>query len=194
MKHLIVLNLNPRRIMILFGSLFSIFGFVLWLGIQTGVRAQKEREVEFNLANRSPNEAVQLVEQEENSAVFELNPEKVARNKPVLEPLKAEDYGGVSNPEIPLRADPMNSSRPVTNDFANTSQYYTIQIAAFSKQADALRLVRELGNKKISAFIDRGVRYWYVRSGKGATKSDLQALAGKIRNSDYEALIIQQGN
>lgn len=194
MKQLIVLNLNAKRIIILFGSFFSLFGFVLWLGIQSGVRAQKKRELDFNLANRAPVEdsSVKLLKQEENGAVFELIPDKT-NSKPVLEPLKATDFGASSNIDIPVVADPMASS--ISSSGANNlNDYYTIQIAAFSKQADALRLVRDLQNKNIDAFIDRGVRYWYVRSGKSESKSNLQALASQIRSADYETLIIRQSN
>jgi len=70
---------------------------------------------------------------------------------------------------------------------------YTIQIAAFARQQDARKLLGELKAKGISARIDRGKRFFFVRSGKASRKASLQRRLSTIRSkSGLQAIVVRK--
>ena len=70
---------------------------------------------------------------------------------------------------------------------------YTIQIAAFAKKHDARKLLGQLRAHGIPARIDRGSRFFYVRSGNSAKKTSLRSRLSAIRSkSGLQAILVRK--
>lgn len=67
-----------------------------------------------------------------------------------------------------------NATRPIVG--------YTVQVAAFKHEKDALRLKSDLKKKGISARVEKGIRYYFVRTGKASSRKGLSSLARKVKS------------
>jgi len=89
------------------------------------------------------------------------------------------------------------SARPATGNSRNSSgalapgNGYTLQVAAMSKEADALELVRQLQKKKFPAFVvsPRGDKYYRVQVGPYADQKAADAARKGLEGAGFKAFL-----
>ena len=76
---------------------------------------------------------------------------------------------------------------------ADEGKAYTIQVAAFVHEKDAIAYKNLLKKKEIDARVDQGKTHYYVRAGRSLDKKSLQPLLRKInRTMKLEAIVVQR--
>jgi cell division septation protein DedD len=72
-------------------------------------------------------------------------------------------------------------------------KFYTVQVAAFLHEKDAVSYQAVLKKKNIESRVDTGKKYYYVRSGKSTDKETLQPLLKKINTAmKLQAIVVPQ--
>lgn len=213
MKKIYVLNLDKRRIYIVAGSLLILLGTTFVLGMrhssyssQVALSDSKESSEMYSLEEvvaRSAAEHDSNLTRSDNMKTnhpldnLPLDNNTVGHQKPILPPLSTES--SLSVQEDPMISRPPKHKRTKTRKPAtktvqrssniSSSAKYTIQVGAFVHEKDAIRLKNKLQKADIEARVERGIRFWFVRSGRSSDKSSLEAARQKIAGLDLKPMI-----
>ncbi len=210
MKEIYIINLNKQRIFLLIGVFLVILGTTLWLGLKIG-------STQLNgLPNRNKFSAITEDMGISHQEIKNLN------LSPTVDTLENMKYSTVSpvqenqenqeNKKIPSiltqptlqdnsskidvkNYDPLEKSLEATiqNKNKNKNKKFSIQVAAFNKKKDATTLVNRMKTDGfLEARVERGTRYYYVRTGYAKNKKMLTTQNQKIKNLlNVQSLIIQ---
>jgi len=196
-KKVYVVNLDSTRILILTGVLFSMVGTAFLFGL---------RFQDFTLANGSfALEPTHDISDRSADSKFE-NEQNLSNLPPEDRELFQNPHGEVIYTEDPFMEGPDHKTssnisrttpRVVTEKRSTTSgdgpRYYTIQLAAFKHERDALSYKKELKEKGLETRIDRGILYYFVRIGKEQKEEKLDPMLRKIRDTlKLEAIVVHQ--
>ena len=218
MKHFYVINLNTKRIFIVVGVLFILLSFFLWIGLKLGQKNANTEVSEIlkeqNANNEEedtnlPPDTIQL--SDNNSQEINQNQANINSNQANTNSNQALNNIPISDQEeLPIQPDPLSnnvtsnntqvSSLPLaskqTKSNLNTSKSglsYTIQLGAYARENDAIKLVKELNAKKIKARVDKGVRFYFVRAGDAPSKESLSNMINEIKTkSNLNGIIIKK--
>lgn len=191
-KEIYVLNLDKNRIMILSGLFVLLLGAALTLGMALGKNSV------ISVASSSDT----IVEEGEGdklaAALEEHSQEKTdegampSGSLDILPPL-SEDVNPVIEPgesALPVKNDPLTPPAPLAKSSSNTnSSFYTIQVAAYKNESQARRLEGKLKQEGLSARVERGTLYWFVRVGKAESKSALRTDLQKLQEMKFDVLL-----
>ena len=200
MKEIYVINLNKKRISLLLGVFLVMLGSTLWLGLKIGRTDLRE--------TAHSNELLALSESEKQNA-RERGDDRLSLFDSSLESIVPNSASGKQNEDLILKSGkvpPLHESAiapkdmeaiPVKNyDPLRRAQkkktarrptksqagHFSIQVAAFSREKDASSLVKRM---KAEGFhdvrVDRGIRYYYVRSGRSRNKNMLSGKNERIK-------------
>ncbi len=156
-EKIIVINLTYPRAFLLGGIFFLLLGLFYYLGKSTTIEKEECLYEEISSGWEIPQEE-EIFSQE----IPSVEEEKAFSSFPVDKK---------SYKELPKKKATLSS-------FA----YYIIQVGAYKREVDALRIKRKLEKWRIPARVDRGILYYYVRVGKEDKKEDLLPLKKKIEN------------
>ena len=215
MKQIYVINLNQKRIFLVVGVFLIILGTSLWSGIKIGrsYNINFEKDDQFNVSDNAIRQKPLGIDDPLGSDYIPVqNPEnndllsgmerqgKIARPIP---PIHLPRLASKDRLDIKTR-DPMARKAPARTPSLSVSKKqklssnkkasYTIQVGAFRHEKDAKSLVSRLKKKKIKSYIDRGVKYYYVRTGKASSKERLLAQKSRLdRAVNVKTLILKTG-
>lgn len=210
MKKVYALNLTPKRITMLSGVitlLFSMFFFIgFLLGKETGVPGDHSLHEPFieNNEDLSIQEPLQEKNNTKSQSAFEKNIQKelnaMSMDNHLDEVVNPEEIHPPqkSLPKIERSAIKKNTIKkeqknvPAKENAHVINKYYTLQIAAFIHEKDAVRLKKKLKKESIQSRVDRGIRYWFVRSMKTENKSELQDVKNRLVKMNFQPIIISQ--
>ena len=196
MKTVYVLNLTSKRIAILMGFMLILFGVSFYFGGYFQADKKSIELISF-LKNKNydqPKEEIEtftiedesFAEPNANDSDFYLKPADIEIQKIDLEPENLEILKPPQNSEITPRTkiiSPVVEKRPEpVVKKTGFSEYFSLQLGAFSKESEAKIYQKELKLKGIASRIDKGNNYYFIRTGKAPEKDELQYLYKKIKD------------
>ena len=184
-----VLNLNKQRIAMITGIILILLSSVYLFGHRIGKKAGNRIISESVLIENANEKAEQALEERSNlseqALINDFNEDMIVVDN--------DDFGKydiIKGP--PSKSNTVKSvvSKPVATvnnkvvkpKTAKTkrSDQYTIQVAAFVKEKAANSLRSKMKKSGISARVDRGARFYYVRSGLAKNRQSLKKNLDKI--------------
>ena len=219
MKEIYVINLSKKRISLLLGVFLVMLGSTLWLGLKIGRSDLKEvahpndllaiPEGEKRDAHEPMDSVLSLLDSSPESVAPK--PTSVRQNKNLVPksgkvpPLSESAIARREMEAIPIKNyDPLRRTlrrtkratqkKAARNSSKSQAGHFSIQVAAFSKEKDASSLVRRM---KADGFhdvrVDRGIRYYYVRTGRSRNKKMLAAKNERIKKLlNVKTLIVKR--
>ena len=222
MKRIYVINLNQKRIFLIVGVFLIILGTSLWSGIKIGrsYNINFELDEKFNVSDNEtknvirqnplgigdPLESGYIPVQNKEGNVSLLNVERQGRMTKPIPPINLPDLTSKDRLNIKTK-DPM-ARRAVSNiparslpspgskkqKVSSQKAFYTIQVGAFRHEKDAKALVSRLKKQNLKSYIDRGVKYYYVRMGKANSKERLLSQKSRVERAvNVKTLILKTG-
>ena len=85
----------------------------------------------------------------------------------------------------------LKKEKTIITTTSEQNYQYSIQFGAFSKKENAERFVKELKNKKVSAFITYSNNFYKVRTGKFTTYNEAKNYLQIIKEKGYNATIVK---
>lgn len=184
-----VLNLNMQRIVMITGIILILLSSVYLFGHRIGKQAGNRIISESVLIENANEKAEQALEERSNlseqALINDFNEDIIVVDN--------DDFGKddiIKGPPSKSKTVKSPVSKPVVKAnnkvvkpktiTAKRSGKYTIQVAAFSKEKDANSLRSKMKKKGISARVDRGTRFYYVRSGLAKNRQVLKKNLDKI--------------
>lgn len=110
-------------------------------------------------------------------------------------PVQAPPAAAPTPPESGQAVQPVREESPVqVGRVGGASRGWSVQIGSFSSQANAERLLRELGSKGFEAHIvppaGKGRALYKVRVGSASSRADAQTLGARLRASGYDGTVV----
>ncbi len=198
MKYVYIVHLTRRRIVALAGGMLLFIGTTLWsaLYIQDSSDHSNMQVVtqnpfkyppKINVIQPSPEHFTPAKKQNNDVLIDVLTPLN-RQSIPVTKKWKA----------LAIKKDPIaqfTKIQPKQNIKAPKVKkrlFFTIQIASFKHETEALRLQKQLVQKNFDARVEQGVRFFHVRIGIGDNKKSLEALNKRIRkHTNLESFVLQ---
>ncbi|MDH5720578.1 MAG: SPOR domain-containing protein [Spirochaetia bacterium] len=203
MKTVYVLNLTSKRIAVLTGMMLIFMGTSFFFGGYFDADKKSLQFLSF-LKNKSYERPIEEIETFtiEETETKELN---ASENEFYMRPAEIEPKGTLitkesSDNEIlkpysaPTKEDTTiskteNSSlaqvsfiSQAPNKKTDLREHFSLQLGAFSKESEAVVFQKELKQKGVATRIDKGSKYYFIRTGKTASKNELNYLYNKIKN------------
>lgn len=211
-KKVYVINLDNKRVILLTGLFFFLFSISFLAGFKwdennvqnlknvqnvenTAISMNGVKDIEENHLLASGNAGQEkniLVLPEEDNRIFSQK-KKITTDDPFI----IEPPAHSTDKKEPVQSSAKKTSEEVSKKEMIASKtlekYYTIQIAAFTHEKDAISYQDQIKKKNIDSRIDKSSKYYYVRSGKSKDKAQLQSLLKKINNVlNLQAIVVQK--
>jgi len=209
-KKVYVINLDNRRVILLSGLFFLLFGMSFLAGLKwnTGEVHNIVNTVESPVApsdldqteilsSKTPGKETNVAENnvlalpEEDTRMFDRQG-KVENDDPFL----SEPPGQSTVKKTGAQTRDKKTAGVVAEKktaSAVSEKYYTIQIAAFAHEKDAIAYQGLLKKKDINARVDHGKTHYFVRTGKASDKVSLQPMLKKINTTlKLQAIVVQK--
>lgn len=204
-KKVYVVNLDNKRIVVLAGLFFLLFSLAFVAGLKwnmidehNAVNVSQSPLDSSMLPQDRDLSSTQIVKDsnalmlpEEDTKIFERKEKKVKEDPFLVEP---PVHSIAKEAKIPNSSKKYSSVPNEKESIATDSneKYYTIQIAAFHHEKDAISYKGILKKQGIDSRVDKGKSYYYVRAGKSSDKKSLQPLVKKINSAmKTQAIVVQ---
>lgn len=205
MRQIYVLNLDHKRLMVVIGIILALLGSAILAGMHLGSERKIKNEGIGNLSIPTTNSLANNSNQQssideivrnaepDSGVIVKLNedpmlPELERKSGIVNAKPKEKNNDKLKMVNDPfIRLPPPKSSRLPVKKSGN----YSIQVAAFTHEKQAIKLVKDMRKKNLSARVVRGSRYWLVKSGFSSSRNGLKSQAKKIKSNGFDALIMR---